>query len=146
MPGWYDITTFDKLAKDAHDEPGIMRSKGVFENIIKEEVDAGISSNRVILGGFSQGGAMSLFTGLTTTYKLGGVFGLSSYLLLGDKIKTLVTDASKDAPFFMGHGTADPLVRYEWGTQTAETIKELGRKVDFKSYKYVAINGRPCEV
>ena len=129
-------TTFDKLAKDAHDEPGIMRSKGLFEGIIKGEVDAGIPSNKIILGGFSQGGAVSLFTGLTTTYKLGGVFGLSSYLLLGEKIKTLSTEANKDTPFFMGHGTDDPLVKYEWGTGTVDAIKELGRKVEFKSYKY----------
>lgn len=84
---------------------------------------------------------MSLFTGATTPNKLAGVFGLSSYLLMGDKIKELAAKEAKginsDTPFFMGHGDADPLVRYEWGVKTAEALKgELGHtKVEFKTYK-----------
>src|ERR1700761_7510084 len=104
----------------AHDEPGILRSRTVFTKLITDEIDAGIPSNRIILGGFSQGGAMSLFTGVTTPHKLGGIFGLSCYLVLGDKIKDFVkesSDANKDTPIFMGHGDADDLVRYSWGQQ-----------------------------
>jgi len=65
------------------------------------------------LGGFSQGGAISLFTGITCPNKLAGIFGLSSYLLLHNKIKDYVTEEStnKDTPIFMGHGDADPLVK-----------------------------------
>ena len=83
---------------------------------------------------------MSLFTGVTTPHKMAGVFGLSSYLLMGNKIKELAEEAksiNKDTPFFMGHGDADPLVRYEWGVKTAEALRmELGHtKVDFQTYK-----------
>jgi predicted esterase len=83
---------------------------------------------------------MSLFTGATTPHKLAGVFGLSSYLLLGNKIKELAEEAkgiNRDTPFFMGHGDADPLVKYEWGVKTAEALRtELGHtKVDFQTYK-----------
>jgi predicted esterase len=82
---------------------------------------------------------MSLFTGVTTPHKLGGIFGLSSYLVLGDKIKDFVkesSDANKDTPIFMGHGDADDLVRYSWGQQTADVLrKELGHKVEFKTYQ-----------
>lgn len=83
---------------------------------------------------------MSLFTGVTTSHKLAGVFGLSSYLLMGNKVKDLAKEeakeANKDTPFFMGHGDADEVVRYEWGQQTAEFLrKDLGHQVQFKTYK-----------
>lgn len=83
---------------------------------------------------------MSLFTGATTPHKLAGVFGLSSYLLLGNKINELAEEAkgiNRDTPFFMGHGNADQLVKYEWGVKTAEALKtELGHKeVDFHTYE-----------
>lgn len=130
-------TDFSDL-KQAHDEPGILRSRVVFNKLIADEIEAGIPSNRVILGGFSQGGAMSIFTGATTPHKLGGVFGLSCYLILGDKVKEFAkesNEANKDTPFFMGHGEADELVKYRWGQQTADFLqKELGHKVEFKSY------------
>jgi predicted esterase len=82
---------------------------------------------------------MSLFTGVTTSHKLGGVFGLSCYLLMGNKVKDMAKeeakDVNKDTPFFMGHGDADPVVRYEWGQQTAEFLKkELGHEVEFRTY------------
>jgi predicted esterase len=86
---------------------------------------------------------MSIFTGVTTPHKLGGVFGLSCYLVLGDKIKELAKEASeanKDTPFFMGHGDSDPLVKLSWGQQTAEVLKkELGHKVEMQVYRYAAI-------
>lgn len=124
----------------AHDEPGILRSYNTITKLITDEIAAGIPSSRIVLGGFSQGGALSIFTGVTTPHKLAGVFGLSSYLLMGDKIKELAEEANginKETPIFMGHGDADPLVKYEWGTKTAEFLRtELGQtKVDFRTYK-----------
>ncbi|KIW26797.1 hypothetical protein, variant [Cladophialophora immunda] len=141
MPGWYDITNFGDLKHD-FDEPGILRSRATFNKLISDEIDAGLPSNRIILGGFSQGGAMSLFTGVTTPHKLGGVFGLSCYLVLGDKIKDFAKEANganADTPFFMGHGDADELVKHQWGVQSAEFLrKELGHKVDFRTYADLA--------
>jgi predicted esterase len=124
----------------AHDEPGILRSYNTITKLITDEIAAGIPSSRIVLGGFSQGGALSLFTGVTTPHKLAGVFGLSSYLLMGDKIKELAAEAkgiNKETPIFMGHGDADALVKYEWGMKTAEFLRtELGHtKVDFRTYK-----------
>jgi predicted esterase len=110
--------------------------------MIDEEIKSGIPSTKIILGGFSQGGAMSIFTGLTIKKKLAGVFGLSCYLVMGNKIKDLIAeggDKNKDTPFFMGHGDADEVVKYQWGFKTAEMLKgELGIKnVDFRTYPYV---------
>ena len=131
-------TSFNDL-QQAHDEPGILRSRTTLTKFITDEVAAGIPSDRIVLGGFSQGGAMSIFTGVTTPHKLAGVFGLSCYLVLGNKVKEMAKEAkeiNKDTPFFMGHGDADEVVKYQWGEKTAEFLrKEFGFKVDFQTYK-----------
>lgn len=150
MPGWYDITDFSGLSQ-AHDEPGILRSRNTITKLIADEVATGIPSSRIVLGGFSQGGAMSLFTGATTTHKLAGVFGLSSYLLMGNKIKELAAEAkgvNKDTPFFLGHGDSDPLVRHDWGVKSAEVLRtELGHtKVDFRTYRGLEHSADPKEI
>ena len=147
-------TTFNDL-QQAHDEPGILRSRDYLLSLIKAEKDNGIEAARIVIGelvelrvrttsmltaigGFSQGGAISLFTGLTCQDKLAGFFGLSSYLLMHGKIKDLVpaNNPNKNTPVFMGHGDQDPLVRYEWGRTTAQILGELGLKVDFRTYRY----------
>ena len=75
-------------------------------------------------------------TAITGEQKLAGIFGLSSYLLLGKKLEEMIPASapSKDAPIFMGHGDSDPLVRYVWGKGTAEKLQQLGWKVDFRTY------------
>lgn len=100
------------------------------------------------LGGFSQGGAISIFTGISCHEKLAGIFGLSSYLLLHDKIKDYVKAgaSNKDTPIFMGHGQADPLVRWDWGQQTAEILRDMGCKVDFRTYKGLGHSADPKEI
>jgi predicted esterase len=123
----------DALAQE--DEPGILKSQRYFHSLIASEIEAGIPSNRIVLGGFSQGGAMSIFSGITSEKKLGGIFGLSSYLLLNSKLpEHTKKGANKDTPIFMGHGDSDPLIRLEWGRQTALALKNAGYAVDFKIY------------
>jgi predicted esterase len=89
-----------------------------------------------VLGGFSQGGAMALFSGITAPQKLGGIFGLSCYLLLHNKLDAFVPEGSsnKETRIFMGHGDSDPLVKPQWGRMTAEILKEKGWRVDLKMY------------
>ena len=103
-----------------------------------EMKDQKIPSDRIIIGGFSQGGAVSLFTGLTIKLKLAGIYGLSCYLALHDKVPEYMKEANKvnqDTPVFIGHGDADQVVRYEWGAETARMIeKDLGHKVQFETY------------
>ncbi|KAL8848925.1 MAG: hypothetical protein Q9221_006083 [Calogaya cf. arnoldii] len=149
MPGWYDIIAFDDLAQ-AQDQPGIIKSRDYFHSLIKAEIDKGIPSSRIILGGFSQGGSISIFAGLTSPYPLAGIFGLSSYLLLADALPKLITPAVKSVnsstPIFMGHGEVDPLVKLEWGQKTAEALKGLGWKVDMRVYKGLAHSADPKEM
>ncbi|EMC94540.1 hypothetical protein BAUCODRAFT_35765 [Baudoinia panamericana UAMH 10762] len=148
MPGWYDIADFGDLANRSEDEAGILRSQKVFHTLISDEIKAGIPTERIVLGGFSQGGAMSLMAGITCPSKLGGIFGLSCYLLLKDKVQSLVPKESpnKDTPIFMGHGDADPVVRHEWGQLTANMLKQWGWNVDFKTYKGLPHSAAPREI
>jgi len=115
----------------------MLRSQAYFHSLIAEEVKKGIPSNRIVIGGFSQGAAMSLLSGLTCSQKLGGIFALSGYLVLQAKLKEMIAEkdnVNKDTKIFMGHGDADPLVRHEWGRMSGEQLKEWGYSVVFKTY------------
>ncbi|KAL8723119.1 MAG: hypothetical protein Q9225_000522 [Loekoesia sp. 1 TL-2023] len=140
---------FTDLAQQ-QDQPGILKSRDYFHSLIKAEIDKGIPSSRIVLGGFSQGGSISIFAGLTSPHPLAGIFGLSSYLLLGDALPTYLTPQVKAAnssiPIFMGHGDQDPLVKIEWGQETANRLKALGWKVDFNAYKGMAHDASPKEM
>ncbi|KAH6711011.1 putative acyl-protein thioesterase 1 [Leptodontidium sp. MPI-SDFR-AT-0119] len=153
MPGWYDIvrprdiTEFNDL-QAGQDEKGILKSRDYFHALIASEIEAGIPSNRIVLGGFSQGGAMSIFSGLTAPTKLGGIFGLSCYLLLHSKLKEFIPsdNPNKETPIFMGHGDRDPLVKPEWGQMTAKFLGKTGWKVDLKMYKGLEHSALPEEI
>ncbi|KAG2418959.1 hypothetical protein HFD88_002062 [Aspergillus terreus] len=154
MPGWYDIT---KLGRDLdfeesirnQDEQGILRTRDYFNTLIKEQIDAGIKPSRIVLGGFSQGGAMSVFTGLTNKEKLGGVFGLSCYLLLSDRLKNYTPEdfPNKSTPFFLGHGLEDEIVPHQFGALSVEKMKAFGLEdVSFKSYPGLGHSADPDEI
>jgi predicted esterase len=126
--------SFSDVQED-QDEPGILKSQRYFHSLITSEIESGIPSNRIVLGGFSQGGAMSIFSGVTSEKKLGGIFALSSYLLLHKKLPELTKKgANKETPIFMGQGDSDPLIRPEWGRQTAQELRKFGYAVDLKIY------------
>ncbi|RSL48109.1 Acyl-protein thioesterase 1 [Fusarium sp. AF-6] len=139
MPGWFDVK---QLGGDVNtlvrseDTEGIKRSQQYFHNLIQEEIDAGIPSERIVLGGFSQGGAMSLLAGLTCKNKLGGIIGLSSWLLLSQSFAGMVspTDANRQTPVKMFHGDADPIVNVQRGKLSVDLLKELGYDVTWKIY------------
>lgn len=75
MPGWYDIKSLGNLDGREEDEAGIIESQKYFHSLIDQEVAKGIPANRIVVGGFSQGGAMSLLSGITYKDQLGGIFG-----------------------------------------------------------------------
>ncbi|KAJ5919195.1 Acyl-protein thioesterase 1 [Penicillium verhagenii] len=154
MPGWYDIAKlgsdldFSEMVRN-QDEAGILRSRDYFNTLIKEEINKGIKPSRIVLGGFSQGGAMSVFSGLTASEKLGGVFGLSCYLLLSDRIKTMMPESfpNKNTPFFLAHGKDDAVVKYQFGKISSEKVRELGAEdVSFNSYEDLGHSADPQEI
>jgi predicted esterase len=138
MPGWYDIINFDSINR-SEDERGITRSRLYLHSLINQELDAGVPAKRIVLGGFSQGGAMSRFSGLSFTQRLAGVFGLSCYQLVEKKFDELRKEAGDHKPpVFMGHGKEDPLVKLEYGQMTAEGLKKRGFNVDWREYEDTA--------
>ncbi|CAO3629971.1 unnamed protein product [Cunninghamella echinulata] len=139
MPGWFDITGLDKSS--LNDE-----MKKEFNQIIRQEVENGIPSERIIVGGFSQGGVMSLLTGLTSEYKFGGVIGCSCWLALAEKMKTMGSEANKKTPVLMCHGTVDNVVQYQFGKESSEALKNYGYDVTFKSYPGLAHSASPQEL
>ncbi|KAF1996228.1 Phospholipase/carboxylesterase [Amniculicola lignicola CBS 123094] len=148
MPGWYDIKSLGDLASREADETGILRSRDYIHSLIDAEVAKGIPTTRVVVGGFSQGGAMSLISGTTYGNQLGGIFGLSCYLLLHGKLQELIPEGSpnKDTPIFMGHGDSDQVVAHKFGKMSEEELMKLGYKVDFRTYKGLAHSADPEEI
>jgi predicted esterase len=118
------------------DEPGLLRTRDYINSLIQAEIDAGIPANRIVLGGFSQGGAMALLTGLTAKVKLAGIIALSSWLPLDNKIPSLVqeSDLNHETPIFMAHGDVDPVVPNAFGQMSYEALKKQNFAVTMKIY------------
>lgn len=148
MPGWYDLKSLSTLDDRDEDEEGIRQSRDYFHSLIDQEVEKGIPADRVIIGGFSQGGAMSLFSGVTYKNQLGGIIGLSSYLILRKTIKDMIPthNPNQNVPIFMGHGDADPVVAHKWGKLSAEELEKHGFTVDFRTYKGMGHSADPSEI
>lgn len=123
MPSWFDIRHLDKLDNPEHDdEQGMLETVKSVDELIQAEVDSGISEDRIVLGGFSQGGAISLLSALTTKRKLAGVVGLSCWVPLSHKIAQMKSEHAKDIPIFWGHGTNDPVVDYSFGQRSIDFL------------------------
>ncbi|KAI0838156.1 Phospholipase/carboxylesterase [Hypoxylon sp. FL0890] len=139
MPGWYDIFALsgrtDDIRKD-QDERGILQSRDYLHGLIQAEMDSGIPANRIVLGGFSQGGAISLFTGLTAKVKLAGIVALSSYLPLDSKFPDFLkeNDHNRKTPVLMCHGDEDNVVPMNFGKMSYEMLKSQGFDVTMKIY------------
>ncbi|THH31924.1 hypothetical protein EUX98_g2292 [Antrodiella citrinella] len=116
MPSWFDIFSFGTFSPE--DEPGMLKTSHSLNQLISAEVDAGVSADHIVLGGFSQGGTMSLLTGLTSERKLAGIVVLSGWLPLKDKFKAMVNDHVKKMPIFWGHGESDPMVKFPFATRS----------------------------
>ena len=105
---WYDIYSLTHL--DREDEKGIAESQYFIESLIKQENQKGIPTEKIILAGFSQGGAMALHTGLRHQEKLAGILGLSCYLPLFHQVPNIAADPNKDTPIFIAHGQDDDVL------------------------------------
>jgi len=117
------------------DEQGIRRSAGWIRELIDCEVDRGVPARRIVLAGFSQGGAMALFTGLRHPERLAGIMCLSGYLPLADSLSAEATDASRrDIAIFQAHGTYDDVVPCVWARQSRDILMEAGYRVDWHEY------------
>ncbi|KAH9482347.1 Acyl-protein thioesterase 1 [Psilocybe cubensis] len=125
MPSWFDIYSFGFDTEE--DEQGMRQSANMIHELIRKEISNGIAPERIVLGGFSQGGTMSLLSGLTGEHKLAGLVVLSGWLPLRHKFKELASPHAASSSIFWGTGSADPLVKLEISNASADFLtKELG--------------------
>ena len=131
MPAWYDVAGFGSPAED---ERRIRESAGWIDELVAREAERGIPAGRVVLGGFSQGGAMALFAGLRYPEALAGVMCLSGYLLLPATLAAEGTEANRSTPIFAAHGSADPMVPLERAAAGRDLLVEAGYEVAWHEY------------
>jgi lysophospholipase-2 len=132
MPSWYDITGLDERANE--NCKGLEESQARIESILeKEHESSGLKYDRMVLAGFSQGGALSLFTGLQFPSKLAGLALMSGYLPAAKKL--LMSTENKDTPIWHGHGSSDPMVTLQVAEKSREMVLSKGAtKYELKSY------------
>ncbi len=129
MRAWYDILGMDLASRQ--DESGIRQSIAQIEQLIAAEQAAG---RKVLLAGFSQGGAVTLAVGLTTHLPLLGLVVLSSYLPLDLKLLDEAAEQSLQLPLFMAHGRFDPVVPQALGELSRDRLRARGYQIDWQSY------------
>jgi phospholipase/carboxylesterase len=132
MPAWYDIESTD--FRRGQDRAGIEASTAQLGGLIQREVDSGIPAGRIVLAGFSQGGAIVLHAGLRYPQPLAGILALSSYLPLADSLAGQASAANRSIPIMMAHGMQDPVVPVMLALQSRDRLEELGYQVDWRSY------------
>ncbi len=132
MRAWYDIVGIDRSARQ--DEVGVRASHEAICALIRRENERGIASDRIVLAGFSQGGAMALFTGLRYPEKLAGLMGLSCYMVLAPTLDAERHPANQETPILMAHGSEDPVVDASLGEETCQMIHERKYPVQWLTY------------
>ena len=132
MRGWYDITSLDIANRD--DVDGILESAQLLKQLCDEQIASGISADRIIVAGFSQGGAIALYAGLRYPQKLAGIMALSTYLPLGDTLAQEASAENRDTPIFMAHGLQDDIVALQFGIRSRSRLEQLGYPVQWFDY------------
>jgi len=137
MPAWYDIKS---LSEKSRSDPldGLSETVKSISELIEEEIGNGIPSHRIMLGGFSQGGASAMYIGYTYPRKLAGLLILSAYLPQRDEFFERVTDCNKQTEFLMCHGENDSVIPLDWGKKSYDQLISSGRSGVFKSYSGMA--------
>jgi len=130
MPAWYDILAMN-LGRTV-DTAQLMKSAQYVHELIEQEIARGISSERIVLAGFSQGGAVVYEAGLSFDKPLAGVMALSTYLATQETLKRHPNNQQLD--FFIGHGTADDIVNETMGQEAKKRLDQWGYKNEYRRY------------
>lgn len=129
MRAWYDIASLDKRGLDG-DKTGVQDSIAQVNALIRQEIQNGISRQRILLVGFSQGGAIALQIALQSPKSYGGVIALSTYLMFMDELKP----ATQTTPIFMAHGTQDTIVPFALAELSHTLLKQKGYDITWHTY------------
>ncbi|WP_269533352.1 alpha/beta hydrolase [Chitinimonas sp. BJYL2] len=134
MRAWYDILEIGSLSRRV-DEAGIRSNRDAIRALIARENERGIPTERIVLAGFSQGGAMVYSVGLTHPEKLAGLIALSTYIPSQALIDSEKHTANANTPIFAAHGVQDPIVPYALGEAAAKQVGTSGHPVEWRSYR-----------
>jgi len=132
MPAWYDFRQTDTGIE--HDGKDIAHSARQIQRLIEQQEMHGIAPDRIILAGFSQGGAMAIYCGLRQPEPLAGIMALSAYLLMPDRLDDEMKDSARTVPIFLAHGVEDPVVPYAAGDASRRRLETAGCRVEWRSY------------
>ncbi|XP_026817282.1 acyl-protein thioesterase 1-like [Rhopalosiphum maidis] len=133
MPSWFDLFTLDESGPE--DDEGIKKAAKIVHSLIDREIETyNIPSSRIALGGFSQGGALALYSAFTYDKPLAGVMALSCWIPL-HKTFPAAAISNKDMPIMQCHGDCDPIVPLKWGQLTASILKSFAKNTELKTYR-----------
>ena len=132
MPAWYDISEVDLQRR--HDEAGVRRSAAQVRALMQREHDRGVPWDRIVLAGFSQGGAVALFTALRHEQRLAGVIAMSTYLVVEESLDAERTAANQNVPVFQAHGSLDPMVPLQRGEAARAALAAREYDVTWRTY------------
>lgn len=130
MPAWFDI--LDAQIDRVIDTPQLKQSSAYVHSLIMQQIEHGMDSTKIILAGFSQGGAVALDAGLEFPHRLGGLMILSSYFATAENIKP--TPANAKIPILIQHGLQDPIVPEKLGRESKEKLEKMGCEVQYRTY------------
>lgn len=133
MRGWYDINSLDFGSRE-QDVEGIKDSASLIKDLINNEISLGIPAKNILLAGFSQGGAIALYAGLTGEHILGGIMALSTYMPIQEEALPQITDAHRGIPIFMAHGDHDDVIAIEHAVQSKEILEAQKVNIEWRSY------------
>jgi phospholipase/carboxylesterase len=133
MRSWYDIKSMD--LHNRADMPGVLESESAIHALIQQQIDTGISANKIVLAGFSQGGVVSLFTGLRYPKKLAGIMALSCYLPTADHLPDNLAAENKNTPILQNHGDQDDVVPVSSGKMANQLLIDAGYNAKWQSYR-----------
>jgi len=130
MRAWYDA-----YGDGRQDEAGIMAAQAQIEALIAREKTRGTPASRLVLAGFSQGGAIAFQTALRHPERIAGIMALSTYLPMADKLKVQASAMNRDVPIFMAHGAYDPMIPIDRAKESKTVLESLGYKTEWHEYR-----------
>jgi phospholipase/carboxylesterase len=133
MRAWYDVYNFEGVRRE--DETGVRASQNRVEALIAREKGRGVTARRIVLAGFSQGGAIALQTGLRHAERLAGIMALSTFLPLAATVEKEARAANRDVPIFMAHGIYDDLIPLARGAVSRDALAAAGYRVEWHEYR-----------
>ena len=130
MRAWYDILSLDSQGRA--DAEGVHQSTVLLEALIEREIERGIEPDRIVVAGFSQGGAIAINAVLHSRRRLAGLMALSTYIPLPGELAA--SGGNRELPVFMAHGSFDPMIQMQWGRSSADSLAAAGFTVEWHDY------------